>query len=126
MPDPIGPSSTTGATGSTVDQGANDRGSLDQATIDHMKMQLAILKASGSSAPPQLVAKLKELLAAAEGGSMTPEAAGAAYEKAKAEATDASINQMTDTMIPIVANAAVNATHDPFLDEIKKEMEDDQ
>ena len=126
MTDPIGPKSPAGATGSPVYPEANDPAPPDQAMIDTLKLQLRMYEASGSAAPPQVVAKMKEVLAALEAGYTTVAEAQAAFEKAKAEATDASIDQMTNTMIGIVANEAVKATNNPFLEEIKKELEDDQ
>lgn len=122
MTDPIGPGSPAGAAGFPNEPVAKDPSPDDQRWIDTLKMQIAMMKASGPNAPPQVLKTLEDLLQAVQSGFTTIAEAKVAFAKLEGESTD----QMTDTMIGIISNEAVKATHNPFLEEIKKEMEDDQ
>ena len=122
MTDPIGPGSPAGAAGPTGEPVAKDPSPDHQRWIDTLKMQIAMMKASGSAASPQVLKTLEDLLQAVQSGFTTIAEAKVAFAKAEGQSTD----QMTDTMIGIISNEAVKATNNPFLDEIKKEMEDDQ
>ena len=117
-----GPAGGGGPAGSNAP--ASERGgAATEEQQNALRLQLVLLKKT-PGVPPEVNRNLEKQLEQLKAGDATHDEVQQAFDKAKEDAMNDSVTQMTYTIIGTVAGEMAKQVHNPLLEEIKKNSKD--
>ena len=124
MPNPIDPKSPAAApAGVSGETPQTNSGPIDPNLINVLTLKLAMLKKTPGMSP-QVIAALEKQLDEFKAGSLSAEAAGQAFDEAISNLVHDSETDAMGAITTILANNWAEKVHNPLLDKLKKDGED--